>query len=81
MEVEKGYDVKRTVTIFGYFWEYLRVKSPDEQKAVSLPYRYTEGWDWWLDPHRYYLKERFKLEIYKKIKEHIKSPEGNDIIL
>ena len=81
IEVEKGYDVKGTVTILGYFWEYLRVKSPDEQKAISLPYRYTEGWDYWLNPHKYYLKERFKLEVYKKIKEHIKSPEGNDIIL
>lgn len=81
IEVEKGYDVKGTVTILGYFWEYLRVKSPEEQTAISLPYRYTKEWDYWLDPHRYYLNERFKLEIRKRIKEHIKSPEGNDIIL
>lgn len=40
-----------------------------------------DWWSWWQSRHKYYMTTRFRLEVRRKLKDHIKTLDGNDIIL
>lgn len=78
--VEKGHDLHQlTYEADSLVWSCLEVQPPVREGAYInyyYPYKYLS----WLEAHKYYFKYRFKLEMLRKLKDQIKSPEGNDVI-
>lgn len=79
--VENGHDLHQlTYEADSLIWSCLEVQSSVREGAYINyyypPYRYLS----WLEAHKYYFKDRFKLEMLRKLKDQIKSPEGNDVI-
>ena len=78
--VENGHDLHQlTYEADLLIWFCLEVQSPVREGAY-INYYYTHKYLSWLETHKYYFKERFKLEMLRKLKDQIKSPEGNDVI-
>lgn len=78
--VENGHDLHQlTYEADSLIWSCLEVQSPIREGAYTN-YYYTHKYLSWLEAHKYYFKERFKLEMLRKLKDQIKSPEGNDVI-
>ena len=78
--VENGHNLHQlTYEADSLIWSCLEVQSPVREGAY-INYYYTHKYLSWLETHKYYFKERFKLEMLRKLKDQIKSPEGNDVI-
>ena len=78
--VENGHDLHQlTYEADSLIWSCLEVQSPIREGAY-INYYYTHKYLSWLETRKYYFKERFKLEMLRKLKDQIKSPEGNDVI-
>lgn len=79
--VESGRDLHQSTwgEADSLIWSCLEVQPPVREGAFInyyYPYKYIS----WLEAHKYYFKDRFKIEMLKKLKDQIKSPEGNDVI-
>lgn len=80
VSVEKGHDLHQlTYEADSLIWSCLEVQSPIRE-GVYIKYYYPYKYLSWLEAHKYYFKKRFKLEMLRKLKDQIKSPEGNDVI-
>lgn len=76
--IKNGHDLHQlTYEADSLIWSCLDIQSSIREEAnYYYPYKYLP----WLEAHKYCFKERFKLEMLRKLKDRIKSPEGNDVI-